>query len=148
MGEYREPPLVQTVAEAEAQQLEMPERFEDWQFFALLMNGYSIAKELGMAEYADWSWEQLDRYDQSGEWHTNTLGLRLILFFYQRYFHHSGEPVYLQDFHRIDSLLHTIAERRGLDYQTDVEARARFRMKEGLPPVSLDEYMEQQKGDD
>ncbi|KXK52494.1 MAG: hypothetical protein WA009_09720 [Phototrophicaceae bacterium] len=40
--------MAETVAEAEAQTLVLP-KFEDWREFALLLDGYMVAEELGLS---------------------------------------------------------------------------------------------------
>jgi len=65
--------MARSVAEAEAQQFILPDRFSDkWRSFAMLINGYAIAEELGF-DLHSWGAEQERRFKESGSWNLSVL---------------------------------------------------------------------------
>ena len=84
--------MVSTVAEAEAQRLEVPE-YEGWYRFAHLLNGYDVANELSL-ELAKLSHEKMGHYFQTEVWKGTLLELRLVLFFKARAYRFTGYPGY------------------------------------------------------
>lgn len=107
--------MAETIAEAEAQPLTLP-ALQDWREFALLLDGYMIANEMGI-DYVQWSAEQDERYEQTGIWNLSVLELRLMLFYacrQERWTSLPGDWYYSK---MADSLLRAISAQTGLAYQ-------------------------------
>ncbi len=84
--------MVSTVAEANAQTLDVPE-YEGWFAFAHLLNGYDVADELGL-ELSELSREKAATYDRTRVWEGTLLELRMTLFFEARALRMAGAPGY------------------------------------------------------
>jgi hypothetical protein len=104
----------ETVVEAEAQQFTLP-RFKDWRSFAGLMNGYSIATELGLDFHA-WAGTQIGHWEETGAWNLDVLHLRLMLFYAFRADHMTGYT-YTEHDDMADSLLHELSQQLNLPYE-------------------------------
>lgn len=116
-----DPKVAQTRAEAEAQELVLPNQYEQWSEFAYLLNGYKIAEEMGF-DLMEWRSKRLAEYEATGKWNANILELRLLLFAQARAAHFSwGEP-----FDMVDSLLRELARQTGQHYETDSASRAHY----------------------
>jgi hypothetical protein len=107
--------MAETIAEAVAQPIELPS-LKDWRQFALLLDGYMIAKEMGL-DYSAWAEKQEERYRQTGDWTLSVLELRLMLFYacrQERWTSLLGDWYYSK---MADSLLRAISAQTGLAYQ-------------------------------
>lgn len=106
--------MAETVAEANAQQYTLPANLENWGAFALLIDGYKIAEELGI-DLAEWIETQQQRFEQTGRWDMTVLELRLMLFQKQRSNYWAGYTYHEQD-EAVDSLLRALSQKTGLPY--------------------------------
>jgi len=80
--------IIRTLEEAERQPFTLP-ALGDWVEFAALIDGYTIANELGF-DLLDWANKRIDNYRETGYWHANIMELRLLLFFFFRADHFAG----------------------------------------------------------
>ncbi len=71
--------MAETVAEAEAQTLVLP-KFEDWRQFALLLDGYMIAEELGLS-FHEWGAQREQHWEETGRWDLDVMQLRVMMFY-------------------------------------------------------------------
>lgn len=106
--------MAETIAEANAQLYTLPARLDDWRRFALLIDGYKIAEELGIS-LGDWVQEKQRHFDQTGQWDLNVLELRIMVFQKQRSDYWAGYTYHEQD-EAVDSLLRAISQHTGLPY--------------------------------
>jgi hypothetical protein len=101
-----------TVAAANAQAFMLPVQLDDWRRFAMLLDGYAIAKELGYDLLA-WGSAQDQRYRETSLWDLSVLELRLMVFYEQRADYWSGYTYHERD-DIVDSLLREISQKTGL----------------------------------
>jgi hypothetical protein len=108
--------MAETIAEAEAQEIQIPQKFDDreWRQFAGLIDGYKIAKEMGI-DFHRWGYERQQKYEQTGRWDLNLLELRVMLFYQYRADYMSGWTYHERD-HLVDSLLQVLSDTTGQPY--------------------------------
>lgn len=105
----------ETIAEAEAQTITLPE-FQHWRAFAIQIDGYKIAEEMGL-NFHDWIETQIKKYRETGSWDLTVLELRLLLFYAFRADYFTGYD-YTEHDEMADSLLSAISVRTGLPYSS------------------------------
>ena len=109
--------MAETVAEAEAQQFRLPEKFENWRSFAGLLDGYKIAAEMGL-DLPAWGREQQARYQQNRRWDLSVLELRLMLFYQFRADYWTGYDYHERDA-MVDDLLRALSKKTGQPYPSE-----------------------------
>lgn len=114
--------IAETIAEANAQVFVLPPRLEDWRPFALLIDGYKIAEEIGIS-LGDWIQEKQRHFEQTGQWDLNVLELRIMLFQKQRSDYWAGYTYHEQDA-AVDSLLRALSNQTGLPYPAEDKAQS------------------------
>jgi hypothetical protein len=115
----------QTRAEAEAQAFTLPARYDGWIEFAHLIDGYAVARDMGLGDLREWAQEPFREYEESNQWKVDTvLELRLLLFYKARQLRFSYELEF-QTFPIVHSLLKALAEKTDQPYD-DLQAEAHY----------------------
>lgn len=105
--------MAETVEEAEAQTFTLP-KFEHWREFALLLDGYKIAEEMGFTLF-DWAYTQEEHFNRTHQWDLSILELRILLFSQCRADHMGGYTYHERD-HWVESLLRMLSIQTGQPY--------------------------------
>lgn len=109
--------MADTVAEAEAQTFTLPS-LDGWRMLAAMLDGYTIAKELGF-DVMRWAGEMFQLH-KTGRWNQDldVLHLRLLLFALYRSDYMTGYTYHEYD-EQVDSLLRVLSEKTGLPYSRE-----------------------------
>jgi hypothetical protein len=119
--------VARTIAEAETQAWSLPSSYDGWREFALLIDGYAIATEMGssaasLAEIAEAT------LAETGDVELTVLQARVVIFFEQRRDRHNGCPN-----HRlVNHALALISRQTGQAYTPLSEEEIASRMKKDM----------------